>query len=378
MTFQQLQKNLPDSARVVWMHVASLGEYEQGLPILEAIKTNYPQHTVLLTFFSPSGYEARKNTPFADLVTYLPMDTRANARQFLDKVRPELALFIKYDIWPNYLFEMQKRKIPAVLVSAFFLKRHIFFKSYGALLRESLRRFSHCFVQDQNSKDLLLSIGIASVTVSGDTRFDRVAKILKRDNHLIFMEEFKGKHFCLVAGSTWSEDEEILVDYINKNTAPLKYVVAPRSMKPANIERLKHSLRKKTICFSEIEGKNLADYQVLLVDAVGVLTKIYNHADVAYVGGAFATGLHNTLEPGVYGIPVIIGPKCDRFKEVQDLVQRKGIHVVHHLSEFSRLMERFIQYPELRVKTGAINAAYIQGNTGATALVIRHVNRWLQ
>lgn len=372
--FRQLEQQLPAHAKVIWMHTASLGEYEQGLPVLEKIKATHPQHTVLLTFFSPSGYEMRKHTPFADLVTYLPMDIRSNVKRFLDTIRPELALFVKYEIWPNYLFEIQKRKIPAVLLSAFYTKQHIFFKPYGRFMRGSLRGFSHHFVQDQSSKNLLNSIGITEVTVSGDTRFDRVSEILVRDNQLDFMTEFKGDHFCFVAGSTWPEDEEILVDYINTTTAPLKHVIAPRSIKSATVERLKRNLKKKTLCFSEREGKDLAAYEVLLIDTIGLLSKIYNYADVAYVGGAFATGLHNTLEPAVYGIPVLIGPEYDRFKEARDLVQKGGIYVIHHLAEFQSVMERFVQDPDFRAKTGHINATYVKENTGATDAILRHID----
>lgn len=378
-TFRQLKQRIPADAKVIWMHVASLGEYEQGLPVLEKLRTNYPQYTLLVTFFSPSGYEARKNNALADVVTYLPVDTLSNVRQFLAIVKPELALFVKYEIWPNYLFELRKRKVPTLLLSAFFLKRHIFFKPLGGFMRKSLQGFSHFFVQDQSSKDLLASIGVTKVTVSGDTRFDRVSEILKRDNHLPFMENFKGDHFCFVAGSTWPEDEEILADYINTSTRSLKYVIVPRraTMKSANMDKLKRAFKKKTICFSAMEGKDISQYEVILVDTFGPLSKIYNYADVAYVGGAFATGLHNTLEPGVYGIPVIIGPEYDRFKEAKDLVQKKGIHVVNNLEEFKTVMERFINDPDFREKTGAINATYVKENTGATDLILSHITQLL-
>lgn len=363
--------------KVIWMHVASLGEYEQGLPILEKLKTNYPSHKIVLTFFSPSGYEVKKNSTVADLMMYLPMDTHSNAKRFLNTLKPELAMFIKYEIWPNYLYELKQRNIPTLLVSAIFSKRQVFFKWYGSFMRKSLESFTHFFVQNENSKQLLNSIGYSNVTVSGDTRFDRVSKIMEQDNQLNFMDRFKNNQFCLVSGSTWPEDEKLLVKYINAFDTHAKFVIAPHNIKPGHINELKNRIDKKCICFTELDGENPVDFEVLIVDTIGLLTKIYSYADVAFVGGAFATGLHNTLEPATFGIPIIIGPKFNGFKEAEDLVYKNGIHVVTNQSEFNNLMKRFITDDDYREKIGTINSSYVNANKGATTLIHDRIKTFL-
>ncbi len=373
-TFQHLGTAIQKEDRFIWMHVASLGEYEQGLPILEKIRNQYPNHKIALTFFSPSGYEVKKDSALADVVIYLPMDLHSNAKRFIDLLNPELAIFVKYEIWPNYLRQLKQRSIPTILVSAIFSKRQIFFKSYGSFMRKSLTTFSHFFVQDKNSQQLLNAIDFQNVTISGDTRFDRVSEIAKRDNHLDFMENFKGKEFCLVAGSTWPEDEEVLVDFINTSEKPIKYVIAPHTMKPAHIEKIENSISKKVVRFSQISNDNLSQFDVIIIDTIGLLTKIYSYADVAYVGGAFATGLHNTLEPAVFGIPVIIGPDYNKFKEAEDLVNNKGIHVITDPSAFANLMTNFFLDIDFRQKTGSINSQYIAQNRGATSKVVSYIN----
>ncbi|PWL40488.1 3-deoxy-D-manno-octulosonic acid transferase [Flagellimonas aquimarina] len=371
--FQQLNLKISKNDRFIWMHVASLGEYEQGLPILEKTKLNYPSHKIILTFFSPSGYEVKKNTPIADIVIYLPMDTKSNVKRFLDMVKPELAIFIKYEIWPNYLYGLKQRNIPVILVSAIFSNRQIFFKPFGGFMRNGLKAFAHFFVQDKKSKDLLSSIGFENITVGGDTRFDRVSEILKQNNHLDFMNEFKNDGLCLVAGSTWPEDEEILADWINSTNEQIKCVIAPHTIKETHVQKLKTNISKKTVCFSKIEGEVLSTFDVIIIDNIGLLTKIYSYADIAYVGGAFETGLHNTLEPAVNGIPVVIGPNYSGFKEAEDLVSKKGIYVVTSKEEFKELMARLIDDGDFRERTGKINSKYINKNIGATAQVIAYI-----
>ncbi len=372
-----LKANPLANQQVIWMHVASLGEYEQGLPILEKIRLTYPAHKIVLTFFSPSGYEVKKDKAEADLVLYLPMDTISNAKKFINTLKPELAIFIKYEIWPNYLYELKQKNIPTLLASAIFSKRQVFFKWYGGFMRKSLKVFEHFFVQDQNSKRLLDSIGFTNTMVSGDTRFDRVSKIMEHNNQLDFMDSFKGNSFCFVIGSSWPEDEKILIDYCNTSEASIKYVIAPHNIKQSHIEELKSSITKKSICYSDIEGAKLPDFEVLIVDTIGLLTKIYSYADVAHVGGGFATGLHNTLEPATFGIPVIIGPKYDGFKEAEDLVEQNGIHVVHNKLEFKNLMNGFVSDDNFRKTTGTINSAYVNENKGATSLIFEHIKTFL-
>ncbi len=376
-TFDILEKSVSKQDKIIWMHVASLGEFEQGLPILKQLRTAYPDFKILVTFFSPSGYEVKKNTTAADIVTYLPMDTQKNAKRFLQTVNPQLVLFVKYEIWPYYLKLLAKKEIPTLLISAIFKKEKIYFKAYGGFMRKALKTFTHFFVQDAHSKSLLESLNFDNVTVSGDTRFDRVSEILKQDNHLSFMEDFKGTDLCFIGGSTWPEDEEIITEFINTSQKPMKYVLAPHNIKENHIHTLKKSIQKKVVLYSEIEGKDLSDFEVLLVDTIGLLTKIYSYADMAYVGGGFATGLHNTLEPAVFGIPVIIGPEYEGFNEAEELVDRGGILVVKNPLEFSNKLDSLIKDKEYLKNIGQINAAYVAEKKGAGIQIMYYIRTLL-
>lgn len=368
-----LKKNISEGDSIIWVHTASLGEFEQGLPIIEQLKKNYPEYRILVTFFSPSGYEVKKNTAAADLVTYLPMDTKKNAMKFLDLVNPKLVIFVKYEIWPNYLRALSQRNIPTLLISALFKENQIYFKSYGGFMRKALHNFTHIFVQDTKSIELLSKINIKNTAISGDTRFDRVIEILERDNNLAFMENFKNEAKTLVAGSTWPDDEEVLVPYINTGESSLKFVLAPHNIKPEHINKLKSSINKKTILYSELENKDLSAYEVLIIDTIGLLTKIYSYAEISYVGGGFATGLHNTLEPAVYGIPVIIGPSFKGFKEAEDLVNKGGVLVVKSPAEFFTLVNDLLKDEEHLKRTGDINSTYVSENKGASIQIMAYV-----
>ena len=380
MVLSYLQKNISKGDQIIWIHAASLGEFEQGLPIIEQLKKEYPTYKILVTFFSPSGYEVKKNTAAADMVTYLPMDTTKNVKEFLDLVDPKLAIFVKYEIWPNYLRALNKRKIPTILISALFKDHQIYFKTYGGFMRKALGNFAHIFVQDSKSVALLRGIDVKNTDISGDTRFDRVIEILQRDNSLKFMEEFKNNTQTLVAGSTWPEDEAILVPYINSGESPLKFVLAPHNIKLEHINKLRASINKKTVLYSEIENignKNLTDYEVLIVDTIGLLTKIYSYADISYVGGGFATGLHNTLEPAAHGIPVIIGPHFKGFKEAEDLVVQGGILVVNSKIEFNTLINELLGDVNYLSKTGNINRTYVSENKGASVQIMTYIRTLL-
>ena len=372
-TFSILGHQIKKEDKTIWLHAASLGEYEQGLPILEQLKHVYPSHKIVLSFFSPSGYEVKKDRAPADIVVYLPMDTIANAREFISIVNPSLAIFIKYEIWPNFLKELKRGSTPILLVSAIFSRRQIFFKPYGGFMRKSLKSFSHFFIQDDDSKKLLKTIGIDNCTVNGDTRFDRVSQILNNNNTLGFMGSFKGDTNCMVAGSTWPEDEEVIVNHINTTSKDLKFVIAPHNIKSSHIEKLLKNIDKNTILYSKMEGQNLNTFDVLIIDTIGILTKIYSYANIAYVGGGFATGLHNTLEPAVFGIPVIIGPNYQGFKEAEDLVVLKGIISIRNKTEFKNQLEQLLSDKELFQKTSEINSAYIKEKIGATELVMNHI-----
>ncbi len=373
---KHLETQLAPSDKTIWIHAASLGEFEQGLPIIEQLKQAYPAHKILVTFFSPSGYEVKKNTPMADVVTYLPMDTQKNVSHFLSIVRPDLALFIKYEIWPNYLKMLKEKSIPTVLISALFKNNQIYFQWYGGFMRKALSAFTHIFVQNESSQTLLKSIQHTNTTVSGDTRLDRVSEILERDNTLGFMETFKKERLCFVAGSTWPEDEAILVDYINHAPKQLCYVFAPHTIKADKILGLTGALNKRTVLYSKL-ASTPGDFDVLIIDHIGLLTKIYSYADFAYVGGGFATGLHNTMEPAVFGVPVITGPNYKGFKEAEDLVAKKGILPVTDTFAFSELMKRLLENPELCQKTGEINAQYIAQNKGASIQIMQYLRTLL-
>ena len=371
--FSSLEANLEPNKPRIWVHAASLGEYEQGLPVVKELKIKYPEHQILMTFFSPSGYEVKKNTREVDLVTYLPLDTRTNSRRFLDMVHPEVAIFIKYEVWPNYLKELTKRKIPAILISAIFNKKQIYFKSYGGFMLQALKQFQHYFVQDKKSADLLGEVGIQNYTVSGDTRFDRVTEILKQKDPLPLVASFVEGKTCIVAGSTWPEDERLLVPYINNTDKPTKFILVPHDIKKEHIQGLLKSIKKPVTTYSELKATGNTDYSVLIVDTIGLLTRIYQFGQIAYVGGGFATGLHNTLEPAVYGVPVVIGTQFEGFREAEELVALGGIFSVANASELNEKLNMLMKDEALRKSTGSINSDYIAQNLGATAKVMNYV-----
>lgn len=380
-TFTKLQEEIAETDEVIWMHCASLGEFEQGRPIIEKLKIKFPTKKVVLTFFSPSGYEVRKNYEYADVVCYLPIDSAQNAKRFLDIVHPQLAIFVKYEFWPNMLKELKISHIETLLISGIFRENQLFFNWYGGWMRKSLTAFSRFFVQDENSKKLLNSINFNNVTVSGDTRFDRVFEITHQNNKLPFIEEFIDNKYTLVAGSTWKEDEMMLVDYINnKASENEKFIIAPHNINPKDIADLTNSISKKVVLFSEKPSNatqvdvNLGDYQVFIIDTVGILTKIYSYASIAYVGGGFTkTGVHNVLEPATYGIPILIGPNYHKFNEAIDLVKNKACFVVDNSKELSLHLENFFQSNELRLKTGERAKKQVVDKTGATAKILEFI-----
>ena len=373
-----LKSVLPKDQPVIWIHAASLGEFEQGLPVIEMLRIEYPSHKILLTFFSPSGYEVRKETKVVDAVCYLPLDTIQNVNAFIQTVQPVLAVFIKYEIWPNYLRALQKKAVPIVLISAIFNQNQVYFKWYGSFMRNALKRFTKIFVQNKTSKDLLSGLGIKEVDISGDTRFDRVSHIREQENGLAFMEDFKQDNLCFVAGSTWPEDEEIILEFLNNYKGDdMRFVIAPHNIKDDHILQLQKKIIKSSILYSEIKNKEIKDSSVLLVDTIGLLTRIYGYADMAYVGGGFATGLHNTLEPAVFGIPVIIGPKYQNFQEALDLVHQKGILVVKDRAEFKQVVNQLVTDNDFRINSGLINSNYISLKRGASIQIMEHLRTLL-
>lgn len=368
-TFEILRRQIQDQDKVIWFHTASLGEYEQGVPIINVVKEKFPDYKIVISFFSPSGYEIRKNTPLADAVVYLPLDTSYNAEKFLDLLHPEIAIFIKYEFWPNFLKELKARKIRSFLVSGGFREDQVFFRGYGKWMRKSLESFEYFFVQNKKSEELLHSIGFQNVVVSGDTRFDRVSHQIEQDNTLDFIQEFKGNKLCIVAGSTWPEDEDLLVDFINSSSKEAKFILAPHQIKPDHIQNLKQKLQNKIVLYSEMNEESLKYFDVFIVDTIGLLTKIYAYADIAYVGGAAGkTGLHNILEPATFGIPIVIGQNFERFPEAKQLQQLAGLFSVSNKKELNEIFSKLVSEDNFRKKTGMIAGHFINSNTGATRI----------
>src|SRR5690606_19669044 len=290
-TFSVLKQKINHSHKYIWLHVASLGEYEQGVPVMEAFKEKYPDYKIVLSFFSPSGYEIRKNNKIADITVYLPLDTKQNVKRFLDLVQPKMVFFIKYEFWPNYLNELKKRNIPTYLVSGIFREDQLFFKGYGSFYRNALSTFHHFFVQNKESKQLLESIDFKNVTVHGDTRFDRVAEIVEHVQPLDFIEKFKNNAFTIVIGSSWIDDENVYLPYLN-SSKNIKFIIAPHNIKEEEINRLEQKINKEVVRYSNYNPDDLSTANVFIIDTIGILTQVYAYADIAYVGGAFRTGLH--------------------------------------------------------------------------------------
>ncbi|MCD8446209.1 3-deoxy-D-manno-octulosonic acid transferase [Tenacibaculum finnmarkense] len=377
-TFSKLE-NIKKTDKVIWFHAASLGEFEQGRPIIEALKERYKNHKIVVTFFSPSGYEIRKNYPLADVVCYLPFDTKSNVQKFIAKIHPEIAIIIKYEFWPNLLSEVKKQGINTILISGIFRKKQSFFKWYGGFMRNKLKAFNHFYVQNEASKKLLSSIGFQNTTIAGDTRFDRVHDILKQDNSLDFINEFKNNSYTVVAGSTWKEDENLFVNYINNHaSADEKFIIAPHNINQKQIKELQKSINKKTILYSEKEGQNLSENQVFIIDTIGLLTKIYSYADVAYVGGGLATGLHNILEPATFGVPIVFGAnKYKKFQEATDLLKLGSVTIVTNNEDFSSNFTTLKANANLRTKMGSKNYHYIKNNIGATKIIMNYIKNTL-
>jgi len=372
--FATLAQQINPQDKTIWFHAASLGEYEQGLPIIEKVRVLYPSHKIVLTFFSPSGYEVRKNTKAADVIVYLPLDTLANAKKFMQLVHPDMAFFIKYEFWPNYLNELKKANIPTYLISGLFRPNQAFFKWYGGFYREAFKAFSHFFVQYDNSKQLLNKIGFANVTVSGDTRYDRVSEILERNNNLPFIEEFINGKTTVVLGSSWPKDESLIFDFIN-SAVEVKFIIAPHTLGEEHINEIKKNIHRQTVLFTEKEDKNLAEYDVIIINTIGILGKIYSYADVAYVGGGFGTaGLHNILEPAAFGVPVIIGPNHKKFPEAVALVQMGGAIAVKDKNEMEDALSSLIYNDDYRWEKGHIAGTFVSMNRGAVNIIINHIS----
>ena len=369
--FERLRAAVDSSAPIVWVHVASLGEFEQGRPIIEKIKAERPEYKILLTFFSPSGYEIRKNYQGADYIFYLPLDTPSNARQFLDIVKPQMAVFVKYEYWLNLLAELKKRQIPTYIVSAIFRRDSIFFRSTGKMWREALKSFDMLFVQDENSKNLLAELGHQNVVVAGDTRFDRVAQIAAAAKKIEVIEQFKGESRLFVAGSSWGADEDLIVRLANENPT-IKFVVAPHEMEEARMAKIEQNATGGAVRYTKIEG-DITDKQILILDTMGMLSSVYGYADFSYIGGGFGVGIHNTLEAATFGLPIAFGPNYHKFKEARDMIALGGATSVTTYEELEKWFTPLRDDADHLAAVSKISKDYTAQNQGATNLFFNHV-----
>jgi 3-deoxy-D-manno-octulosonic-acid transferase len=368
------QKDDPASSKRAWFHCASLGEFEQGRPVMEMFRTRFPDHKLVVTFFSPSGYEVRKNYAGADFIFYLPADTRKNASRFIDLVNPEMAFFIKYEYWYNYLDVLTERRIPVYFISARFHEDQHFFKWYGSWFREKLKALTWFFVQDTESERLLQQIGIRSVSVSGDTRFDRVSAVASQNREFPVIAEFCRGSLTLVAGSTWKEDEAILIPLIREESPGLKFIIAPHETDPQRVASLTGSLGVPFLKYSEATESNVGIVNILVIDSVGILAQLYKYATLAYVGGAFGSGLHNILEPAAGGVPVIFGPEHKKFREAGDLIRLGGAFSIGDLPGFLTTVNNLLADEELRQKSSQACRDYVNSNRGATRKILEKIH----
>lgn len=378
--FARLSKGFDSNTKpVLWIHCASLGEFEQGRPIIESFRREFSNYKVLLTFFSPSGYEVRKNYEFADHIFYLPWDTRGNANRFIEIVKPAVAIFVKYEFWFHYSRSLSEKGIPILSVSSIFREQQAFFKFYGSKQRKTLAYFNHFFVQNDESKKLLSSIGIENATVAGDTRFDRVNQIVSQRKEIEIAKKFKGSDNVFVVGSGWPEDIEVLAPAIIEKKGNLKFIIAPHEIHESSILAIEKVLEVRTIRYSKADiTSDLNGYDVLIIDNMGMLSSLYQYGEYAYVGGAFGKGLHNILEAACYGIPIFFGNKnYKKFKEATDLIMRGGAFEVSSYADLKTKLESLTNRPENYLLASEVTRSYVTENLGATRKVIDYCHQIL-
>ena len=362
---ERMRRAIGEADNVVWIHVASLGDFEQGRPLVDYVKTHYPDYKILLTFFSPAGYEVRKNYPNADYVFYIPVDLPGEVRRFLDVVNPKVVIFVKYEFWLNMLTELRKRNIRTFIASSIFRRNSIFFRPFGGIWRDALKTFETIFVQNEKSKLLLAEIGIENVVVAGDTRFDRVSAIAEQAERVAVVEEFKGEKRLFVAGSTWGADEEVLLPLINENP-DVKFVIAPHEMEEARIERILREVKGGAVRYTQLPKGDFEEKQVLVLDTIGLLSRVYGSAEWAYVGGGFGAGIHNTLEAVVYGLPVAFGTKYSKFKEACDLIELGVGCSVKNEQDLKAWFNELKSDADYLARLSALAKTYVGQHRGAT------------
>ena len=368
--FRMLRERIKPGERYLWFHAASLGEFEQGRPLMERIRREYPEYKILLTFFSPSGYEVRKNYAGADIICYLPFDTPRNVRRFLELAHPCMAFFIKYEFWQNYLKGLQRRDIPVYSVSSIFRRNQVFFRWYGGKYYKVLTRFTHLFVQNEVSKDLLATLGIHNVTVVGDTRFDRVIEIFRQAKQLPLVEAFMGQcRRVMVAGSSWQPDEDIFIPYFNAHPE-MKLIIAPHVIGEDHLKEITGKLKRPYVRYTQTTEEEAAKADCLIVDCFGLLSSIYRYGEVAYVGGGFGVGIHNVLEAAVYGVPVLFGPNNHRFQEARQLLDAGGGIEVTDEASFRTKMDKLLTDETYLSDCGHRAGTYVHGHAGASDKIL--------
>ena len=370
--FDLLQRKIDSNAQYIWFHAASLGEFEQGRPLIERIRKEYPQYKILQTFFSPSGYEVRKNYDGADIVCYLPIDTPSNVKKFVDLVNPCMVFFVKYEFWQNYLNTLYKKGIPVYSVSSIFRPNQIFFRWYGKGYQQVLKTFAHLFVQNEESKQLLAGIGVNNTTVVGDTRFDRVLDICAAAKQLPLVQIFKGDALTFVAGSSWGPDEDIFIKYFNAHPE-MKLIIAPHVVNDGHLKEIEAKLQRSSIRYTKATEENVQQADCLIIDCYGLLSSIYRYGEISYIGGGFGVGIHNVLEAAVYGIPVIFGPNNKKFREAQHLLANKGGFEINGYEDFEQLMNRFLRDEVYLKQSGKAAGDYVKGNAGAMEKIMKRV-----
>ena len=370
--FDLLKSKIDRNARYIWFHAASLGEFEQGRPLIERIRKEYPQYKILQTFFSPSGYEVRKNYDGADIVCYLPIDTPSNVKKFVDLVNPCMVFFVKYEFWQNYLNMLYKKGIPVYSVSSIFRPNQIFFRWYGKGYQQVLKTFAHLFVQNEESKRLLADIGVNNTTVVGDTRFDRVLDICAAAKQLPLVQKFKGDTLTFVAGSSWGPDEDIFIKYFNAHPE-MKLIIAPHVVNDSHLKEIESKLQRSSIRYTKATEDNVQQADCLIIDCYGLLSSIYRYGEISYIGGGFGVGIHNVLEAAVYGIPVIFGPNNKKFREAQHLLANKGGFEINGYEDFEQLMNKFLSDEAYLKQSGKAAGDYVKGNAGAMEKIMKRV-----
>ncbi len=367
---EQIEQKINKKDTFVWFHAASLGEFEQGRPVIEAIKAKHSAYKIVLTFFSPSGYEVRKNYQGADYVFYLPFDTYQNAKRFVEIVNPKFVVFIKYEFWKNYLQVLRAKNIPVYLISSIFSNNQLFFKTYGSWYRKVLSYFSHIFVQDAESEALLKKIYPNNISITGDTRFDRVYEIAQSVKTFPLVEAFSKNNRVFIIGSSWQADEEILFEHLNHAAPKVKYIIAPHEVHASNIERIVKSIEAKVVRYSQAEINTVAENDVLVIDNIGMLSSLYQYGSIAYIGGGFGVGIHNILEAATFGMPILFGPNYKRFKEAVELIEVGSAFSIHDVFEFTEIFEKLIADEKYLKQTGERSQKFVSDNKGATQKIM--------